>query len=107
LKERNRQSEEYLRLDRQELDAAAKKLGFTVEYDEDGDVLNATKIQEALFKRKDDLIVKSNKGGIDDNEQKQIDALDTDIEAFEDALDQYDDTKQEMSDNNKAIKDDM
>lgn len=105
LKERNRQSEAYLKQDRQELDKAAKKLGFTVEYDEDGDVLNATAIQEALFKRKDNAIVSANKGGVNDTEQETLDALDDDIDAFETALDRYDTTKQEMVDNQNAIED--
>ena len=107
LKERNRQSEAYLARDRQDLDKAAKTLGFTIKYDDDGDVLNATEIQEALFKRKDNAVISANKGGVTDEEQKSLDDLDENIDTFESALDQYTSTQQEISDNNQKIKDDL
>ena len=94
LKERKRQSESYLAFDKIELDSAARKLGFTVEYDEDGDVLNGTAIQEALVSQYNNMA--TSMGTLDEAEEEKLDNFKDNIDTFNEKLGQYRSSQQEI-----------
>lgn len=103
LEKKKAESEAYLALDRAMLDQSARSLGFSIKYDADGDVLNGTKIQEALLKSYNNKVNSYNKGGLTDSEKEKLEDYEKLIEAFQDALDQYRETQQQVIDNQNAI----
>ena len=94
LKEKLAETEKYLNVDRQELNSAASVLGLNVQIDGDGIVTNIESVQEAMWKKREQLL-DSFGSEIDETEQETLDAFDKYIERFEEAYDQYEETRQE------------
>jgi hypothetical protein len=103
-KTRQKQIDKWLEKDKTTLNSSASKIGVSLEYDEDGDIINYNK-EMAKFDTRRQNLIDSFGATIDESEQEQIDQLDEDKEQFDEDYKQYESTKTESDTNKSTITD--
>lgn len=98
-KQKRKEAEQYLKEDKEALKAAADEAGVNLTFDDKGNISNYTEEMSKLYKQLDDEITKANKdGNADEDEQENIDAIQTKIDALKDAMSTYEDTRELIED---------
>lgn len=103
LKEKKKQAEENLAIDKAALDAAAADVGLSFEY-AGNNIVNYTEQMTDLYNRREALLDTFGEE-IDEEEQKKLDELDKKIEELEEALGLYEETKELIEDIENEIDD--
>ena len=104
LEEKKKQALDFLEIDKQALEDAAKKAGVGVLFDDNGNISNYTAIMETLFNQ---LKAATDAAGaeIDDAEQEAIDAIQQKIDDLKSAIAQYDDTQATIQEIDNSLED--
>ena len=111
LREQNRQAQDYLELDQSDLDSTALDLGYTINYGENGEILNYDTIvdgyAQAMIAAQNHLNTLATKDEQDAYKEAFIDPLQEKIDAFDTAVDLYYETLNIIQDNNDLIQEKM
>ena len=111
LREQNRQAQDYLELDQSDLDNAALDLGYSIDYGENGEILNYDTIvngyAQAMIAAQNHLNTLATKDEQDAYKEAFIDPLQEKIDAFEAAVELYYETLNIIQDNNDLIQEKM
>ena len=111
LREQTRQAQDYLGLDQSDLDSTALDLGYTINYGENGEILNYDTIvdgyAQAMIAAQNHLNTLATKDEQDAYKEAFIDPLQEKIDAFNTAVDLYYETLNIIQDNNDLIQEKM
>ena len=111
LREQTRQAQDYLELDQLDLDSTALDLGYTINYGENGEILNYDTIvdgyAQAMIAAQNHLNTLATKDEQDAYKEAFIDPLQEKIDAFDTAVDLYYETLNIIQDNNDLIQEKM
>lgn len=98
-KQKRKEAEKYLEIDKDELNKAASEAGISFTYDDKGNISNYEEAMTQLYEELDSAINKANAdGNADEKEQEAIDAIQTKIDNVKDAMSTYEDTRELIED---------
>ena len=98
-RQKKREAENYLAIDKKALQAAAKEGGVSFKFDASGNISNYTEQMTKLYNQLNSAIQSANKdGNATDAEQEKIDKIQEKIDKIKEAISQYDETKELIED---------
>lgn len=98
-RQKKREAENYLAIDKKALQAAAKEGGVSFKFDANGNISNYTEQMTKLYNQLNSAIQSANKdGNATDAEQEKIDKIQEKIDKIKEAISQYDETKELIED---------
>ena len=100
LKQKKELAKEYLKLDKLKAEDAAKEVGVTLQYDENGNITNYTEELDKLITAHEEKVKTANEkpGGASEEEIKKLDEEREKIEALTAAMEKYDETREQIDD---------
>ena len=96
IKEKKSEAEAYLKIDRDDLNAAAADLGISFNY-QNGNIANYESQMTKLYNEREALLDSFGEE-IDDTEQETLDAFDKKLDRLKEAITQYDETRELIED---------
>lgn len=96
IKEKKSEAEAYLKIDRDDLNAAAADLGISFKY-KDGNIANYDSQMTKLYNEREALLDSFGEE-IDETEQETLDTFDTKLDKLKEAIAQYDETRELIED---------
>ncbi len=106
LKEKKKQAQEYLKLDRAEADRAASEAGVTLQYDANGNIVNYTHELSHLVDEYNDLVRATNAaGGATEEEKERLDEKKEKIDNLTESIEKYNQTQEEVEEIENEMQD--
>lgn len=111
LKQKSKEIEKNLKLDKADLNKTANEAGFTVEYDDQGNIDNYTAMMTSLYNqlaaaeaKMDKMFTKEEQ---DEYQENVIDGIQEKIDNLQATVDMYDETRELLTDTQKEIQDNL
>ena len=107
LKQKRKEAEAYLKLDKVALNKAAADVGVNLKYDENGNIINYTEELDRLATEHEQKAAELNAkpGGPSDEEVEKFEEEKEKIDELTAAMEKYEDTRQTIRDTDNAIRD--